>query len=323
MAVTVCAAAKRLLRLFGVTSLNPASPASQPFPIESTDLDDIVGEMTAAVQEIFMLGPSEIREQNLSAYIHAPTSITLTATLGSTTISALTTYSSWMLGCTIRLTNDDQDNELTSSTKLARPYMGPSGSGISGTVYGDAVQLDATVGKVISPVSLPNRIPLFPATNRTEFMRLSGYPLVTDAAGQAYGYPFFWFVRKNIAPPLSWFLEGAYDATLSYVPRRIRLGPMPDQAYSLAYRAAINPPRFLTTDVDNGDHTTDPGIPIPLPDTYVESLFMPICRQRLAAMPQFKNQEQKQEIARAYQQAIKLLSGEKGQSALMTATYAC
>lgn len=321
MAVTVRSAALRLLRLFGVTSLNPSSPASQEFPIESTDLDDVLGEMNASMQEVFMLGPSEIREQNLSAYLHAPTSVTLNATQGGTTIASLTTYAAWMLGCTIRITGDDQDNELTNSTTLARPYMGSTASGIPATVYADAVQLDATVGRVIAPVSLPNRVPLFPATTREEFMRASGYPLVTDATGRAYGYPFFWFVQKAVGIPLAWFLEGAYDATLSYLPRRIRLGPMPTQAYPLAYRAAINPPRFISTDVDTGDHTTDPNTPIPLPDSFVESIFIPICRQRLSGVPQFKNVEQKQEIARAYQQALRLLQGEKGQSSLKSACY--
>ena len=185
----------RLLRDFGVISLDTASPANQVNPIEAGDLDDVAGVMTAGLQDIFDLGPSEIREKPGGAYLQAPTSVTLTVTQGSTTISSLTTYASWMLGCSIRIAGDDQDNELQSSTKIAVPYTGTSGS-VTATVYGDCIQLDDTVGRVIAPVTLPNQAPLIPAGTRAEFMRLAGYPLVTNAAGGPFEYPFFWFVRK-------------------------------------------------------------------------------------------------------------------------------
>lgn len=321
MAVSATVLGKRLLRLFGVTSLNPASPANQPFPIEPTDLDDIVGVINSSLQDIFDTGPLEDREKNLGGSLHGPTAITLTATNGSSVISGLTTYAAWMLGCTIRISGDSQDNELTSATQLVRPYQGTTGSVIPATIYGDCIQLDDTVSKVLSPVSLPNQIPLISCTDRFQFMRQSGYPLVVTSTGSAYGYPFFWFVQKIISRPLFWYLEGAYTAGLSYVPRRIRVGPMPDQPYAIGYKAAMTATSIAATDIDPGDHTTDPGVLFPLPDSQVESILYPICCQKLTGLAQFKNDGTKAEIARAYRVSLDRLRGIRAQGAVTFARY--
>lgn len=313
---------KRLLRYWGVTSLDSTSPSGQPFPIQSTDLDDLVGVMTGSLQELFDLGPAHMRQKSIGALLNAPTTVTLTATYGITTISALTTYAAWMLGCTIRITGDTQDNELSSSTVLARPYMGTSASGISATVYADSIQLDETVDRVLSPVSLPDRTPLLAAATRAQFIQLAGYPLLSAADGTPYGGPFNWFVRKTHATPVAWFVDGFYDSTKDYLPRRIRFAPMPDMAYPVGYLAVINPPRIATADIDNGDHSTDPGVKLPIPNGWIESIYMPICAQRMTATPKFHNDSALPEIGRQYKAAVGVLkSASRGMSALSEGFY--
>lgn len=309
---------KDLLRLLGVVSLDTATPANQPNPIETGDLEDVATAMTGAMQELFDLGPSEMREQPGAAYLHAPTAVTLTVTQGSTTISALTTYNAWMLGCTIRIAGDGQDNEISSSTKLARPYAGASGTAVGATVYADCVQFDETVGRIMAPVTLPNQLPLVPANTRDEFIRLSGYPLVTGANGAPY--PFFWFTQKTIARPFVWFVEGYYDPSLDYLPHRLRFAPMPDQAYSVGFRAAINPIRITPADIDGVAHA-DPGTKLPIPNGWVESIYLPMCRQRMTGLPKFKNDGARNEIARAYARAVQILQGSKAQSSVNRIIY--
>jgi hypothetical protein len=248
MSVTVQQIAMRMLRYIGVTQLTPQTPGSELESLGPGDLEDVAMAITAAVQEIAAQGPSEVREAPGYAVLHAPTSISLNVTTGSATVSAVSGWSTWMQGCTVRISGDDQDNELLSSTRLARAYLGATGS-VTATVYGDAVTLDETVGKVIAPLWLPNQLPLFPATNRMDFMRLGGYPLVTDSSGLAAPLPFYLYYRKPVSRPWVWFIDAAYDASLGYTQRRIRFSPMPAQAYSIAYTAAINPPRFTKDDI--------------------------------------------------------------------------
>lgn len=324
--ITAQGGALRLLRYFGVTSLDPATPAAQPFPIQPTDLDDILDVMNATNQKMFRTTPDEERSQNLGTALRGPTSVHFDVTNRSNAIANFGAYASWMVGCTVRIGGDDQDNELTAQALLARPYMGTTTSQASAIVYNDAFQLDATVGKVMVPVAMPNQVPMTPCTDRMTFMRMAGYPLVCNPDGTAYGYPWFWFVRKNISRPIAWFLEPAYTVGLNFVPRRIRVAPMPDQDYPLSYKAALNPTRLgildLVTDPNSDPPIlTDPGTLIPVSDDMFESIYLPIAVKKLSGKPQFKNSEALPQIAADYAEAIEALKSILPQAAARMAIY--
>lgn len=319
--ITARTTALRALRLLGIVSLDPDVPTDQAFPIEPTDLDDVVGVMNSALQDYSDTVPLEAREKNLGAVLHAPTQVFLNATNGSTIISGFGDYASWMAGCTISIAGDSQQNELTSNVELVSPYGGTSGTNIEATVYGDCVQIPEVVSKVLVPVSIPNQIPLLSCSDRLTFMRLSGYPLVTNPDGSVYGYPFFWFVQKIVQRPLFWYLEGAYQTGISYVPRRIRVGPMPDQTYQMTFKAAMNSPNIESSDIDDGDHVTDPMTFMPIQDGHVESLLFPLICQKMTGLAQFKNDGTKAEIGRAYVAALGRMRGIRAQGAPTFARY--
>lgn len=96
---------------------------------------------------------------------------------------------------------------------------------------------------------------------------------------------------------------------------------MPDEFYSLAYRAGINPIRIDTTDIDNVGHT-DPGTVIPIPNTWVESLYYPICVKLMTGLPQFRNAALLPEVQRRYAQAVKNMQSDGfGQCNVTQGTY--
>lgn len=302
--LTVQVVVKRGLRWLGVTSLDPTSPVNQAFPIEPTDIDDVLSCLNAAFQQYFKDGPSELRESNVGANINAPTTVTMDVTNGSTTMANFTGFASWMVGCTCSIVGDTQQNEITSQTLLARPYQGSTGTGVECTVYNDAVQLDWTVAEVLDPVFIasPSMTFLRPVTSRMEFAKLAGVPLVTTPDGFAYDWPFFWIVQKSISRPLWWYLEPAYYSALGYVPRRIRLAPMPNAQCSLGYRIASTATRYTQADVYATPYT-DPGTLLPINDGEVESLLMPIFVKKLSELPTFKNKDCMPSILSGFQEA--------------------
>lgn len=318
--------AKRLARLLGIVSFDPATPTLQQFPIQPGDLDDIAGVMTAALQETVSLAPTEIRNRDIGDWLNAPTKVSLNCTQGSTVISGLTPYPNnargvpWMLGCTINIVGDGYNNEINTQTSLSRPFLGGTGA-TTATVYGDCVQLDDSIGEILPPIQIPPQWPLIAANTREQFMQISGYPLVTDSNGAPYGWPGWWFTQKAIGRPVAWFLDSYYDSASTYLPRRLRVGPMPDEFYSLAYRAGINPIRIDTTDIDNVGHT-DPGTVIPIPNTWVESLYYPICVKLMTGLPQFRNAALLPEVQRRYAQAVKNMQSDGfGQCNVTQGTY--
>ena len=309
----------RLLHFIGVTQLAAqSSPESDLENLQPSDLGEVCTAINGGMQELWDLAPSEMRERRMGGVLHGPTQVTLAVTQYSTAISALTTWAAWMAGCTIRISGEDQDNEISNSTTLASPYMGTSGT-VQATVYGDCIQLDGTIGKVVTPVEIPNLIPLTPATSRADFYKYIGAPGVTTTAGSAM--PYFGF-RRIVQRPIAWFVEGYHDPALPYLPRRLRVGPLPDSTYAISYRVSINPPLYSAADIDNGDHTTDPGTTFPIPNQWVESILLPFALIRYTASPSFKNDAKVQEIGRQYQLAKGILqNATRGQVSLRRGKY--
>lgn len=247
--------ALRLLPYIGITSLSPQPIGSELESVLPSDLEDVAWSLSAAMQEIFDTAPTEDSEVPQAYLLRGPTNVTVTATEGSQTV-VIAGYAAWMLGCTIRITGDTQDNEILSSTTLAQPFLGTTGAGIPTTVYNDAIVIDDTVKNVIAPYELPNQWPIYAATSFMDWLRFATSPLVTDTLGNAVGFPFPYYYQKTVSRPRAAYVQGFYNAPgVGYVPRRIRIGPMPDTEYTFKFKASLNPPRYSALDI-----TTSPNI---------------------------------------------------------------
>ena len=136
------------------------------------------------------------------------------------------------------------------------------------------------------------------------------------------GIPFYLYYRKPVARPWTWFIDAAYDQSLGYTQRRIRFSPMPDQAYSVAYIAGMNPPR-VTADDDIGvsPDYDDPVTYLPVPNGWVESILLPIALKRFSGTPAFKNSSALPEIERQFKVALQTLKDSKGQETVQRARY--
>lgn len=245
------------LRDLGVTSLDPNTPANQPFPIEPTDLTDICQIATSALQEAAQESGQEQLNQPASFYLRGPTNVTLTATQGSTTISAFTTYDgTWMPGCTIRVSGDNQDNELLSATQLARPYVGGSASGITAVIFDDCITMDQTVDHPTGPLVLAQNGFVYQASTRQEFATRLWQTSLWQGIQPSVGWYFlpFWGMspKPDGAYPTMYFMDTYYDPTLAYVVKRLRITPMPNVAQSLAWTNKMLPPRISPADAVSG-----------------------------------------------------------------------
>jgi len=316
--------AKRLLRDLGVTALSPSVPQGQPSPIERGDKEDIAQIMSAAFQEIYDDGPLEMSQRPGSCYLHAPIAVTFTATQGSNTVSAVTTYASWMEGCTLRCDGDGQDNELINATTLARPYTGTTGS-TAGTVYADAYSFDDTIQHIMEPVFCGNaqalQWPIMMAGDAEEFARVGGWPPLSgdNSSFGAGGLSQWWygFSRKSIGNrPFAWLADAYYDPTLAYLKRRIRFAPIPTEQLSIGFTASHNPPRITADQIVEGGTAL-----LPIPNGWVESIYIPICRQLLTGHGLFTAENSKGEIMRAYSKAKARLVNSRGAKGEEFATY--
>lgn len=308
-APTVQYVVMRMLKYLGIQQLAPVTQPSNLESVQPGDLDDVITALNAAMQEVYNVAPTEMREQPRGAVLSSPLRVTLNATSSNTVISGFGAYTAAMAGCTIRLDGDSQDNEIVSATKLARVFIGTTG-GVGATVYFDCINLASDVDHVLPIVELPNQAPLYAARDRMDFLKWLGVPLVTDPAGWAYQFPFYFYYQKQIARPRAWFTDSFLDITQPQQQKRLKVGPMPDAVYSLAYRVAILPPRYSINDIyvqgDAPDYA-DPGTVVPVPNSWVESVLVPYAMRKLTRLPAFRNESVKAGISEDFKIAEGIL----------------
>lgn len=283
-----------ILRDFGVSTLNPATNENNRNArgITDGDLQAVVFHVNGALEEIYNDGPAAISEKPLGDVLRPETAVTVTATQYSRTISALTTFESWMVGCTFRIAGDANDNQLLSATELVRPYMGSSGSGKTGQVWGDALLLPSNASHLLPPIRLIGQDDLELVGTKTEFQpRGSSTP-------------------KCAGTPERAFVDTWHDQTegVTYLKKLLRVDPMPSQAFAVDFTVKLTPPVIEVEDIDEGDHTADPEVV--LPTDWLNSVLLPIARQRASSDPLFVNQDGKPEIARQFNIARAILKGQ-------------
>lgn len=258
--------------------------------------------MNGALQELYGKASPWVRHDERGVLLHAPARVSVSVTEGGRGMEIETGWASWMAGCSVVLDGSAMDNQFRGDSEvnvLKYPHAGATG--VTGaTVYHDCVTLDADVMEVIGPVRV-DRVPLGPLVSGDAPVSAS------ERGDDDYG-----FHRRSVASPpaarvadlcgrpLGYAVETWATAAMSSPRIRLRLKPAPAAEQHLDYRAMLVPPVVVT----NLLSTTE----VPVPHGFVESLFFPIARQRLSGSPFFRADAMaRQEIARAYQEAISLL----------------
>lgn len=293
MSLTIHKLGRALFRRIGILSFDPADNATNQNRrgLCTGDTDEALIAINGAMEECFSLGPAELSMQHKASVLRAATGVTLDAVNFSTTIANVTTWASWMQGCTVRIPGDSRDNEFVSQTELLRPFMGTTANGLSSTVYGDAVPLDTSILTVLGPVEIPQQLELLGVEWPFGFTSAIAFGFSRNANFENYAA-----TQKPIGQPSFWAVETRNIATNAFTQRILRVTPMPDKAYSLTYRAKVKPPTYALADFYSGtSYGVDPGTIIPF--DWAESTLLPIALQRFSSHPAF-DPAQVAEIAR-------------------------
>lgn len=300
-----------IFRHSGLTSLDPLVDVDVNLVrrLESRDIPDAVICINGALEESYSLAPISLTGRPVGGVLRPAPAVTLTATQYSATISALTTYASWMLGCTIRITGDELDNQIISSTELLRPYVGSSAAGITATVFADCIPVDPKYMAVIEPVSILGRVPVRLVGSEEEFYAYAygGYGrrsgnFIDGVRYGGWGYNDTLANKTTGQPRLAraeWMALGTAQPSLF-----LRFNPMPDRVYSVTFTGQLAPPVITAADIwTSGTPTVDPGTIVTLP--FPSSVLTAFCLKRWTANPTYspRGGDQIAEIERQFEDA--------------------
>jgi len=294
--MTFSALAARLMIYFSPEERS--IPDSGTYPGRNAD---VLGAINGALQELFGEGKPWIRKADLGAWLNAPTTITIAVTNGATA-ATITGWQAWFAGCTIAIDGGTIDNRITnasSTVELKFPHDGPTGT-VSATVYQDSLTIPDTVARVLEPVRVQG-LRIHPMTNAgagVTYRSSEDYGFRPTALNAAYipGR-----MASRVARPTGYYVDTWMPSATATPLIRMALSTAPQEAMQVEYSATLKAPigTALNSDV------------IPVPLDYVDSLLWPIARQRLTGSEFFRNESAKEEIGRAYKEAMSLLDSLK------------
>lgn len=242
-----------------------------PFDGDTYDdpLPDAIDSMNATLQQMAAFAPLFSTKQQRSAYFRAPSTLAVTGlTNGGMTVEAAS-WPTWSPGCMIQLPGDTEMNRILSvsgtTVTLQFPHLSDTAAGTA-TINVDCAELPADVITVLEPVRYRgSRIKILPAGGRDELATGTG-------CDRRY---FIESALANNAVKLRMMLSGyVLEDTVLEFQARTTLG--------IITQANI---------YDEGDPDEDPGVALPVPAGFVESIFLPLALDIFFSKPCIVNHD--------------------------------
>ena len=255
----------------------------------------------ASVQEISHYATRDFWKDTQSAILYPPTTVSLNVTENSKNITFASGWATWMEGCSIEIAGSDQLHRINNQTgsgpdtgNLMEEWIGATATGVSATVYGDAVKLNGTVLKLLGSVVLNDERVLTPLVNEDLNNRL-------HHNRSAYYRGRWWEYGEDSYPsslsdktgtPTHYFIDSEYDdtATIRAQENFLRVRPFPEAKARIRFSASIRPTAWTIGEIyeETGDPLVWTGVAsaqgnqaTSCPGGMDETILLPFCYQNI------------------------------------------
>lgn len=245
-------------------------PFSEVTATYDNPLPDAVDAMNTALQQLAVYLPLFGAKQQRSAYFHAPATAVVAGLTEGGMQATSAGWPAWAAGCLVQLPGDAGANRILSisgnTATLQFPHLSTTAGG-DATVFCDAVTLPQDVIAVLGPVR--------PRGARHALEAASGREELTSCGGSDAPRYFVESAVVNREVKLRLMLSGPVStATVIEFQARTALGTItPADVYDAEEVLA------------EGQQASDPGVPLPVPANFVESLFLPIATDIFFSKP--------------------------------------
>ena len=216
---------------------------------------DIVDAINAAIGDVFPMLPGHYRRTTCSVTLKTPRTDTFTFNARYDTKLTTSPFLTAEVGCTVRLGDDQRDNEITGADSVLDGYLGTALSGTA-TIYQDAAGIFEVIerinGGVVAEKLDGTRTRLTHNPELRRYKRQVGTP-----------------TEYRIDPVGA--VQGAEPVCL------LRVHPMPDTDYIIRLDAELSSIHVTWAQIQGA------GVNIPVPQRIVEGALLPIAREKLIA----------------------------------------
>lgn len=214
---------------------------------------DIVDAINAAIGDVFPMLPGHYRRTTCSETLKTPRTASFAFNARYDTALTSSPFLTAETGCTVRLGDDQRDNEITGADSVLDAYLGAALSGTA-TIYHDAAALYEVIERINGSVVV-------------EKLDGTRSPLTHNPELRRY--------KRQIGTPTEYMIEpvgavqGAEPCCL------LRVHPMPDTDYILRCDAELSSILVTWAQIQGA------GVNIPVPHRIVEGALLPIAREKL------------------------------------------
>lgn len=236
----------------------------------------LLDAINSGLQSFYAVAPSIYKQTTLSGVFRAAQQVTITVALGANTFTGYTaSYQS--KGYTIRIDGDEMDNEIVAANGLLDNYMGESGTK-SATIWGDVVQLNTVIDRLISDPKLD-----------------TGDVLLKDDELQPKGE------KRRIGRPSRYRIEAVGQSQAGDPAFLLRVDTLPDNDYRVRIDAELAPAKIGFLDLTN-------PVVLPIDDAMVELCLLPLCASELTDSALWQSPDAKRDVLLRAERALQNIS---------------
>lgn len=214
---------------------------------------DIVDAINAAIGEIFPMLPGHYRRTTCSETLRAPRTADFAFAARYDTELTSSLFTTSETGCTVRLGDDQHDNEITAVNSVLDGYIGATLSGTA-TIYRDATSIPEVIERI---------------NGRVVAEKLDGTRTVLVHNPEIRRY------KRQIGTPTEYMLDPVGAVQGSEPVCLLRVHPMPDVDYIIRFDAELSSIHVTWAQIQGV------GVNIPVPQRIAESALLPVALEKL------------------------------------------
>ena len=242
---------------------------------------DVQDAINSGLQELWRNLPATYRTQTISGTLRAPETIAVSLTAKyARTLTTPAFSAAHDRGCTVRVSDDPRDNEVTGPDTLRDDFLGSTLTG-SAALWHDAFQLYDPIERVVSAVRLYRTDGTWHTLGRVASHRDGGGSGAWYAGWMGGGA--VQHIARQAGTPSVYLLESAGVDQHADSEFYFKVYPMPEVDFIVRFEAEVAPRHISLANI------TSRAVDLPVRETLTNSVLVPLCEAALARSPLWGN----------------------------------
>jgi len=258
-----------------------------PFNLPADAALDVLSAINAGLTSFYREMPGIYKRTVLSQLVRAPKTLKVTYLRRFDHFVQDNTFTSDMIGCTLRFGTKDADTVITGPNTVLDDWRSENLGPLDATVYFDTIPIQDVIERIIGSIRCYDNSQSQPTIlirdERLRGGRAMWWNWPWDQWGDSW-FPLDGWLFGSVGRPRYYYLEAAGVSQGAEPEMYLRLVPFPDIDYTIRLEAELYTQRIRFADL-----TTARSILVG--DAYIDDILIPLCEAELITSPFWRDKE--------------------------------